>query len=322
MESDASGVTRPGVRVLTEGEIGAPVALDSCMNSQRNRKRIPAVLLCLLLPVLIVTGCNRGEIESHWAGEAITIDGDMSDWPDSTRTYLKKEKALVGISNDGENLYLLFRFGEPAWLTAMAMGDLTVWVDTTGKRTRDLGFRYSGGIDPAGAMSTPAGRAPSGGRRPTGGDRPGQRPGGTRTIEPPALQVVREDAVVGVSLNGADGPSARSSMIDRMFTLELRIPLNVQPGDAYGIDIGPGESVLLGFELAIDKDQIGEMGRGGISVGMPGGGTGGRGGGMGGGMGGGRGGGRAGGMGGGPGGMTLPQEQKIWVQTMLAEPPR
>ena len=91
---------------------------DSCVHSRRNRKHIPSTLLILFVPIVIMTGCNGREIESHWAGGAITIDGDMSEWPDSTRTYLKKEKALVGISNDGENLYLLFRFGEPAWLPA------------------------------------------------------------------------------------------------------------------------------------------------------------------------------------------------------------
>ncbi len=243
----------------------------------------------------------------------------MSEWPDSTRTYLKKEKALVGISNDGENLYLLFRFGEPAWLTAMAMGDITVWVDTSGKRSRNLGFRYSGGIDPAATMRAPGGRDPSGGRMPTSGDRTGQRPGGNRGIAPPALVVVRGDAVINVSLNGADGPAAHSSMLDRIFTLEMKIPLSIRPGDRYGIDVGPGEIVTLGFELMIDKEQIPDRGQGGMSVGMtPGGGIGGRSGGMV----GGRGGDRGGGMSGATGGTTMPKEQKIWVQTLLAEPPR
>jgi len=294
---------------------------DSYVKYRKNRTHIPSTLLILLVPVVILTGCNGREIESQWAAGAITIDGDMSEWPDSTRTYLKKEKALVGISNDGENLYLLFRFGEPAWLTAMAMGDLTVWVNTSGKRTRDLGFRYSGGVDPSTTMRVPGGRESSGGRMPTGRDRTGQRPGGNRAIEPPTLNVIRGDAVISISINGAVGPAAHSSMLDRIFTLELKIPLSAGTGDWYGIDIGPGEMVMLGFELAIDKEQIQEMGQGGISVGMVPGGAGDRGGGMG-GRGGGMGGDKGGGRGGDTGGTTLPQEQKVWIQTLLAEPPR
>jgi len=295
------------------------------MKYRKDRIHISSRLLILLVPAVILTGCQGREIESQWAAGAITIDGDMSEWPDSNTTYLNKEKALVGISNDGENLYLLFRFGEPAWLTTMAMGDLTVWVSTSGKRTRDLGFRYSGGVDPSSAMRAPGGRESSGGRISTGGDRTGQRSGGNRAIEPPTLNVIKGNAVISISLNGAVGPAARSSMLDRIFTLELKIPLSAGTGDWYGIDIRPGEMATLGFELMIDEEHIQDMGQRGVSVGMVPGGAGGRGGGMGGrggGMGGDKGGGRGGGTGGSTGGVTMPQEHKIWIQTLLAEPPR
>ena len=160
--------------------------------------RIPPLLLLLPLLLLTVSGCKGNNIASQWAAEEIAIDGDMSEWPDSTRIYLKKEKALVGISNDGEYLYLFFRFGEPAWLMAMSMGTLTVWVDTAGKRSRELGFRYSGGIDPAAAVRAPGGRAspgdrdPSGGNAPARGSRPGQQPGAGQRMAPPALHPSRD----------------------------------------------------------------------------------------------------------------------------------
>ena len=295
------------------------------MNTYRIRNTIPSTLIAILVPALFIAGCNGREIESHWAGNVITIDGDMSEWPDSTRTYFKKKKALVGVSNDGKNLYLLLRFGEPAWLTAMAMGNLTVWVDTSGKRQKHLGFRYSGGMDPAAGMRTPGGRQPSGDRMPTRGDRPDQRSGGSRQMEPPELRVISgdDDSGISVSLQGADGPVARSSMLDRIYTLELKIPLSDRPDDWYGIDVEPGALVSLGFELTIDREQIPEMGQRGVSGGMRPGGMGGRGGGTGGGGVGGRGGGKIGSMGGGGmGGMTMPQEQKIWIKVVLAEPSR
>ncbi len=289
------------------------------MNTYRIRNTIPSTLIAILVPALFIAGCNGREIESHWAGNVITIDGDMSEWPDSTRTYFKKKKALVGVSNDGKNLYLLFRFGEPAWLTAMAMGNLTVWVDTSGKRQKQLGFRYSGGMDPAAGMRAPGGRQPTGRRVPTGGDREGLRPPGGRQMEPPELRVISgdDDSGIGVSLQGADGPAARSSILDRIYTLELKIPLSDRPDDWYGIDVEPGALVSLGFELTIDREQIPEMGQRGVSGGMRPGGIGGRSGGMSGGMGG-----RGGGTGGAMGGMTMPQEQKIWIKVVLAEPPR
>ena len=252
---------------------------------------IPAAALLLL------TGCRKPEIAANWTEDPIVVDGDMQEWAGLWNTYLKDEKALLGLSNDGEKLYILLRFGERSWIYTFMTGHLTVWVDTQGRRNRDLGFRYSGGISLRDIM---------GGR---GGSQPGM------PERPPRLEVILGDPerVRQIALDGSDGPEARAGMAEGILTLELSIPLTGRTDDYFGVDVGPGDELSIGFELKLDRElliqqlpQGGTTGRGGVP---------GRRGGM---IGGGR---MPGvGMGGGmaPGGVTAPSEQKIWIRTVLA----
>ena len=69
----------------------------------------------------------------------------MTEWPSGSTVYFEDSGVQLGLRNDSQNLYILFRFGNQAWARAIRMGGLTLWLDNSGKKKKDIGIRYNGG---------------------------------------------------------------------------------------------------------------------------------------------------------------------------------
>jgi len=243
----------------------------------------------LLLVAVIVTtaslpGCKELDLDTAWTAGPIKIDGVSTEWADLETTYFDEDRLLIGLSNDGENLYLLIRFGDPAWIQTMRMGSLTVWLDKDGKKRTEFGIRYFGGPEPGRI----ADRTPSGETR----------------ITPTRLTVIAgdPDGEISIPTDGSKGPAAAFRITSAIYTCEMSIPFLDGSDAKYGIDVEPGHSVMIGLNLKVDREQLLQ----GMQRGAPGMGRGG--------------GGMMGGMPRGRPGMA--QEHKIWINTVLAVPPR
>lgn len=255
----------------------------------RLNRHLLLTVAAVSVPLLLI-GCKELEVETIWTENSIDIDGSASEWADLETTYFEEQKVLIGLSNDNDNIYLLVRFGDPSWIQTMRMGSLTVWLDKAGKKKERLGIRYYGGPQPARIAD----------RRNPEEDR----------IIPTRLTVVTTDPDKEVSIpsDGSRGPSAAFLITSGLYTCEIRIPMLEDPDSGYGIEIKPGESLMIGLELKVNREQMMQsMQRG--SSGM--GGRGSTGGMMGGRMGGGM----------SRGGSTMPREEKLWINTVLSEPP-
>ncbi len=264
----------------------------------------------LALPALAVfallAGCKTQQVPSVWALEPIVVDGKMTEWTDKPITYFEDQGAALGFGNDSENLYIHFRFTNPSWARAIRMTGLTLWIDTSGKKNKDVGLRFHGGpaMEELPAVS-----------------RERRSDGLTRQQKE---QLLQRDAMshnqliffdqsyyveAGIPTDGSRGPAAGYDTSFGFYSFEFSVPLTGSGVQFYGLGAQPGQTISIGAEWGDMSSLRREgMGRDGMRGDMGGG----RGG-----MGGGR-----GGMGGGqrPGGMKPPEKQEVWVKIELALP--
>lgn len=285
--------------------------------------------------IVTFTGCKTLDVPTSWAENAIPVDGKLSGWENIPSTYFEKQEAALGLSNDNENLYIIFRFRDSKWLPPIKMTGLTFYINDEGKKNKDIYFRYNGG------PSMPEGKGPEGKGGPgRGGRTGGQMPEMTQSRQGQVAEPTPERFVYmnkktrgfekSLPLNGSGGPAVAYDTTMGFYAYEFSIPLAEAGEDIIGLGLKPGQVIAIGAEWG-DMGEAAEGVKGGGGPGggggMPGGGMPGGGGGM---PGGGPGGGgmppSGGGMpGGGPGGggmqaQDMPEKQEVWIKTKLAIP--
>ena len=270
-----------------------------------------ALLLLTVTTSTLLTGCNTQKVQTNWSAEPVQVDGEMTGWDGITLTYFEDVGAQLGLCNDNENLYILFRFSNQAWVRAIRMGGVTLWLDNSGKNKKDFGIRYTGGpsLSELQKMRTSSG----GGFRETLTPEQQQRLLETEKSTADQITLIdkKSNQEITTRADGSGGAAACFAFPQGVYTYEFSIPL--QKSSVFGCALGaqPGQIICLGFEWGgmSKEDRQKMMGR--IGGGPPAG------------IGGGRGGVGRGGMDGGRGGprMQPPEEQELWVKTQLASPP-
>jgi len=269
------------------------------------------LLLCTLTGLLLLIGCKAQEVETKWSAEPVKVDGEMSEWSSGSTVYFEDPGLQLGLCNDGQNLYVLFRFNNQAWARAIRMGGVTLWLDNSGKKKKDFGIRYAGGPSLS-DMQRPGG-SEGGGFRESMTPEQQQRLDQMESSRADQITLIDKKANTETSVpaNGSGGPAASFASPQGVYTYEISVPL--AKGEAFGFGIGaqPGQTISLGFEWGGTSKEDREKMMGG---GPPGG--------MGGRPPGGTGGGPPGGTGGGPrgSGMKSLAKQELWVKTRLASP--
>jgi len=265
-----------------------------------------AVLLLTLLPTY---GCKGDqEVVCSRTEGAIVVDGLMADWEELPTTYLEDQGVVMGLSNDDDHLYFMFRFRDEKWARTIRMSGLTLWLDSRGEKGKDFTLKYRGGPKLSELM-------PKNENVP---EEMRERTPRRDTAMTDELTCAVKDRLVEmpIPLDGANGPKAAFGTDHGFYVYEFMIPLKDSEVRYYGLGAEAGAKITIGANWG--KMEMGGRGQrpgGGQRGGPPGGG---------GGMGGGR---SGGGMGGGPpGGMggqrpEMPEEQEIWIKTKLATTP-
>jgi uncharacterized membrane protein YgcG len=242
-------------------------------------------------------------IQSERTSSPLFIDGELNEWTGSL-TPVKNNPIRMGVRHDDQFVYVSFQTIDETLLSQIMMGGLTVWFNSEGDKTREMGIRYPLGrtsiapirVDPQNPQSTP--------------DRQNRLLSELEIVDSIGKAMRRP-------VDGIPGISAKAYLEFGSFSYELQIPIHTS--EAMNIAIDPGSDGVfgLGFETgAIDVSQIpgARQGTGGAAVsGGRSGGRGGRGGRSGGR--GGRGGGSAGARGSGGFGGLDPVE--FWSQVSL-----
>ena len=79
-------------------------------------------------------------VQSKWAAAPPRIDGLSDDWSGEVYNY---EKGIdYALSNDLNNLYILFIFKDPKYLSSIDFTGMAIWLNSEGKKKSDLGIRF------------------------------------------------------------------------------------------------------------------------------------------------------------------------------------
>lgn len=96
------------------------------------------IVFKLLLILLLFTRCNN-IYESIYQNPPLNIDGSSSDW--TTTLDSKGNSGLsYSISNDQNNLYIRLNTSDQSIQRKIQMAGFTIWIDTTGKKKKNLGI--------------------------------------------------------------------------------------------------------------------------------------------------------------------------------------
>ncbi len=274
--------------------------------------------------------CGGDKIQNQWADREIAIDGKFADWEGIAQYTLEDQNLVMGVANDANNLYLMFRGNDEQLARRIQMMGVTVWMDKENKKQKKWGVCYTGSTDIHVSYRPKIERED---RRPREMDeqrakemeeriakmrerRRGDLPG------PGRIFIIEGDKKTERSEIALEGPVAGSAYDAGVFCYEFKLPIPV--------GIKNCKELKLGLELgglsqedrnAMRQEMGGRPGRGERPDGgePPDGDMGGRPGRMG---------GRPGGMGGRPGGMRGGEgptsargfeKQEVWFTVVLAE---
>ena len=278
--------------------------------------RRTAFFIVLFLGLSITLGCKGNKIQNQWVDQEIAIDGKYADWEGINQNILEDQNIVVGMANDENNLYLMFRGNDERMARRIRMMGVTVWLNKEGKKKKDFGILYTGSTDlhvsyrPDIKSSDPRNQQM---------DERMQRMMARRREKlpkPGMIMIIQGEDRSERNEYSLEGPAAGSDYENGVFCYEFKIPIPISTVS--------GNEVKLGLELGgiSDEDRkamMQEMGGMRGEGGRPGGRMGGRPGGMG---------GRPGGMGGRPGGMRGGErpaggfgfeKQEMWFTVVLAK---
>ncbi|HUU37039.1 MAG TPA: hypothetical protein VMW46_02400 [Candidatus Desulfaltia sp.] len=220
--------------------------------------------LLILVPALL----SAGEIvPSKWAAPPPSIDGQIEEWQGDTMTSQKNVGVEYALRNDGSNLYVLFIFKDPKYLSSLEMTGMTLYASTSGKKDKDYAVKFvkktvSG--EQLIAYMEKQGQALSEERKQEIIDKPQ-----FVVFEATAVNKKGEEIFPSGPVPDVDLPGFRNGRQQDQIIYEFRIPLCSRDLHPAGIGAEPGKDVKLGFEWGGMTPEMKEAmrGRGGAGTG-------------------------------------------------------
>jgi hypothetical protein len=265
-----------------------------------------------------LAGCSGTKsIQSVPLGSPPEVDGSVSDWEGAVQPVEERDGLALGVTNDGEALYVSLIVRDQELVRQIARDGLVLWLDPEGGKRQQVGVQYPLGLAATmgpgarGRMETMGGvDARSGARENPGGLREALRERFLASLD--ELMLLREGEATGARIPtpAPTGLSASATMEFGEMIVEYRIPL----GDGLGGSLAAAPGAQIGVGLVTPERERPGLGAG-------------RGGGLGDASQGGMGGARRGGMGGQRGqgaaaaGRTLAQSEPLtlWRKVDLAQ---
>jgi hypothetical protein len=110
---------------------------------KKNERKIVVVIICSLLSVTFHVSAKEKIIKSVWTDTPLKIDGVMNEWKDDALNVEDKVKVDLAFKNNADFLYVFFKFNDKKFLSTIEHTGITVWINTQGKKRKDLGIRFT-----------------------------------------------------------------------------------------------------------------------------------------------------------------------------------
>jgi hypothetical protein len=108
----------------------------------KHKRKTCSFLFALMVLALVAAGFAKDKpVGSMWVATPPSIDGMNTEWGNVSLSTYKKAKIEYAFMNDAENLYVLFIFKDPKFLSSISWTGLTVWISPQGAKEKDLGIR-------------------------------------------------------------------------------------------------------------------------------------------------------------------------------------
>lgn len=112
----------------------------------RSKTFMRTFLLSFLVLAVCLVGFSKEKIvESIWTESSVKIDGLNDDWVENILNFEKKVKVDYAFKNDANNLYVLFVFKDPKYLSTIRGikgTGMTLWLNTEGKKKKKYGINF------------------------------------------------------------------------------------------------------------------------------------------------------------------------------------
>jgi len=185
-------------------------------------------------------------VQSTWTASPLQVDGQSGDWTGGTVASEKGVGVNYAFRNDGRDLYVLFIFKNPKFLSTIDMTGITLYASTSGKKDKDWGVKFlkktvSGEqlIEYMERMGQPLTEE----RKQEIKDKP-QLILFTAT----AVNKKGEEIFPAGPVQDIDLPGFRVGRGENSVVYEFRIPLVSREVHPAGIGTEPGKDIKIGFE--------------------------------------------------------------------------
>lgn len=207
-----------------------------------------SLLLLTFVGLILSTSCKTQKVQTHWSAEPVKVDGEMTEWTSGSTVYFEDSGVQLGLCNDSQNPYILFRFSTQAWARSIRMGGLTLWLDNSGKKKKDFGIRYTGG--PSLSDLQKMRLSNEGGFQETLTPEQQQRLAEMEKTTVDQITVIDKKSNQELTLraDGSGGPAACFASPQGTYTYEFSIPLQKSDVSHYGIGAQSGQAICLGLE--------------------------------------------------------------------------
>jgi len=109
----------------------------------KTKRILTHISLVILMLVITTTGFSKEKfVESKWTAQPPKIDGFDEDWSEVVLTSEKKVKVDYAVRNDAQNMYVLFIFKDPKFLSTINATGITLYYNTQGKKKKDHAFHF------------------------------------------------------------------------------------------------------------------------------------------------------------------------------------
>lgn len=107
----------------------------------KRNKMILSLSLIVTVLICAVIGFSKDKpVESKWIATPPSIDGMNTEWGDASFASYKKAGIDYAFMNDAENLFIMFIYRNPRYLSSLNWTGLTVWIGQQGEKEKDLGI--------------------------------------------------------------------------------------------------------------------------------------------------------------------------------------
>ena len=124
--------------------------VSSCIREEvqmRQNKILHTLFIGFLVLVLCSPGMAKKKKEtvvgSQWAQNPVIVDGVFNEWDKNTFSSQKKVIVNYAFKNDAKNLYILFIFKNPKFLSTVYLTGMRIFFAPEGKKARDHGIKFA-----------------------------------------------------------------------------------------------------------------------------------------------------------------------------------